>query len=268
MTLNKRIAEQIEIKDREFLGRPRKLVTFENPVYEEDSVSQIFQQDVADAAEGVLAAPHEEFRDVVRLGRPQFSQAQGGRVRLSRIGKKATIKTRSGLQIGPKVHYYQDISSINPAEDIELTVLGEQSGDAAIATPLQEGVNETAFHTVSFDDSIAVLDLNEPVGLGSEDDLIDTFDTDVGENLQLLVNSQGRQQFQIPVPAVRLKGVVEVVPDFEPVVIFHPENTSHTLIPSIYPHDVPYIIINLDTSGPDFSLHPSLFKRKKKKLSL
>lgn len=263
MTLNKRIAENIEVPEREFLGRPRKLVTFDNPVFEEDPVSLVFEQDVQDIVDEPRAAPHPEFRDVVRLGRLTFSQQEGGRVRASRIGKKAIMKTRSGTVIGPKVHFYQDISSIAPGESIEMVTLGEHSGDTSIVSPLNEGVTETEFEqpSIIIDDPPAVLDLEAEEY--PEETLIDSFDTDVGERLHLLIRPQGRQQFQIPVPVLDFDSPVKVVPDLDSVIIWRPDTS--TIVPHVNPDGGPLVIIVWDTTGPDFSLHPSLLRKRRKK---
>lgn len=261
MTLNRRIAENIEVPEREFLDRPRKLMTFDNPAFEEDPVSAAFELDVQEVVDVPRATPHPEFRDVVELGQLRFSQQEGGRVRASRIGKKATIKTRSGTVIGPRVHFYQDISSIAPGDTIEMVTLGEHSGDTSIASPLNEGVSETGFHSITIDDP-AILELAEEEEY-PEETLLDSFDTDVGERLHLLIRPQGRQQFQIPVPILDFDSPVKVVPDLDSVIIWTPDTS--TITPHVYPDDVPLIVLLWDTTGPDYSLHPSLFRKRRKK---
>lgn len=129
--------EQVEILGDTFLGAPETLVEYRNPLYNTEDVSLIFQRDIA----RVEAAPMEEFSNIVRLSRPMYSRLQNtGRLRVSRLGQRANIQTRSGLRIGPQAHFYQDISSILEPEGIEMQVLGEQSGDATIVQAQAETV--------------------------------------------------------------------------------------------------------------------------------
>lgn len=245
MTLNKRIAENIEIREPEFLGRARNLVTFDNPAFE-DSVSLVFDQDVAEIADELTAPPMSEFRDIIRLSRPLFSQAKPGRVRFSRIGQRATIRTRSGATIGPRVNYYQDLSTIVTEESIELVTLGEQPRDAVVVS----GPQETAFE---------VVDLSEETPLYADDDLLDVYE-DMGHSV-LSFNRRG--QTQIPVPNLQFKAPYKIVPDIDAEVVYHPEG-DEKLIP-IHPNDIPLVIINIDNTGPDFVLHPSYHRRKRKR---
>ncbi|MBN4836347.1 hypothetical protein H4F76_24725, partial [Enterobacter hormaechei] len=66
--------------------------------------------------------PDPDFMNIVALHRPAFTTRRGG-VRFSRLGRKATIQTRRGTQIGARVHYYYDISPIAQAEEIEMQPL-------------------------------------------------------------------------------------------------------------------------------------------------
>ncbi|AEO16191.1 L2 [Morelia spilota papillomavirus 1] len=130
--LYRRGTQQVQVPNRQFLSRPASLVQFDNPAFEGD-ISLEFARDVDNLAR---AAPDAAFADIRTLSRPIFSE-QEGRVRLSRLGTRGTLRTRSGAEIGGAVHFYQDISSILP-EEIELATLGEESTDAAIVTNTPE----------------------------------------------------------------------------------------------------------------------------------
>lgn len=120
------------------LGNPGHLVQygFENPAFEDDSISFGPIDDIA-------SAPHDDFTDVVHLSRPYFGEGDGGRVRISRLGIKATIQTRSGTYIGPRIHYYQDLSSVSHAPgDLEMqtftVVSGHDTATSSIAYPVAD----------------------------------------------------------------------------------------------------------------------------------
>lgn len=233
---------QIPISEPEFVTNPSRMVTFENPAFE-PSTSLIFEQDLETAA-----APHPEFRDIVRLGRQVLTEGPSGRVQISRLGKKGTIKTRSGVQIGSDVHYYKEISSIHP-EQIELRVLGEQSGEAAVA----DGLAESGIHTELLTEPPAEGDLFIP-------------EQDVSQSIQVhfggVTDNNG-------VPVVDYIGTPKsslyIVDTDEGVVIDYPE--SQTLEPSIVPTDIPLVLLDVfGYSSGNYYLHPSLLKKKKKKV--
>ncbi|ABA61876.1 L2 [Uncia uncia papillomavirus 1] len=250
--LYSRHIQQIRVQDPTFLSRPRSLVTFQNPVFD-DSVDLIFEQDVADVA---LAAPHEDFRDLVSLSRPVFSQTQEGRVRVSRLGTRATMRTRSGLVIGPQSHYYYDLSDIAPAENIELSPignfsLGEQSGQSVISS----GTSDL-----------------EIISLGGsslesypEELLLDEIES-VANDLQLVFGDRRAQQ-PISVPHIQ-RPSPQVFPQFEGVHVSQGDASKPPSIPTL-PEKTPAIVIEIWGSGNSYSLHPSLLsKRKRKRLSL
>ncbi|AMR98490.1 L2 [Macaca fuscata papillomavirus 1] len=112
-----RATQQVRVVDPAFLTSPARLVTYDNPAYEgvEDATLQFTHP-------SIYEAPDPDFLDIVALHRPALTSRKGT-VRLSRLGQRATLKTRSGKQIGAKVHFYHDLSSIAPAEEIELQPL-------------------------------------------------------------------------------------------------------------------------------------------------
>lgn len=116
------------------LWSPRTAVGAEyiNPAYEGD-VSLEFP-------ESASVAPNRDFTGVTRLGR-LFAREHEGAIRVGRLGQKASLRTRSGLTVGPRDYFYNDLSSIHgvPTPDtIELStlsagsdrplILGEDSG--------------------------------------------------------------------------------------------------------------------------------------------
>ncbi|QHQ97058.1 L2 protein [Felis catus papillomavirus 6] len=139
-----RRVQQVPVSDTAFLGRPRSLAVFENPAFVGDDGS--FELPLQGSVE---AAPHEEFRDLHRLGRLSYTQGPGGRLRIGRLGTKATMRLRSGTFIGPQVHYYQDLSTIDNIGSIELSVFGEQSGDSTLLLD----TSESTFVNVPLEDA-------------------------------------------------------------------------------------------------------------------
>ncbi|ATQ38398.1 L2 [Gammapapillomavirus 13] len=138
--LYQRFTLQVPTQSLGAVARPSRQVTFqfENPAFSED-VTMAFNQDV----EEVTAAPNEQFRDIQTLSRPRFSETESGHVRLSRIGQKASMKTRSGLIIGERVHYFYDISDITVGENIELPTISssvQTSGESIIQDSQIDGI--------------------------------------------------------------------------------------------------------------------------------
>nr|DAZ92265.1 TPA_asm: L2 [Manis javanica papillomavirus 1] len=234
-----RLVTQRQISEPEFLSNVRSLVTFENPSFTPEDVSLIFEKDV----QSLEAAPHEDFRDIVRLSRPYFEDI-GGHVRVSRFGQKASMKTRGGTIIGPIFHYYADISSILPGEEaIELNILGETSQEAVIVVDSDlDNISLTASLPSSF----------------SENELLDVPET-FPNNMQLSFGPRGRSI--LPLPDLSVERPPLSYLDL-PVFVHYPvADNGH---PIIYPSDIPLIIFRPDTTGLDFDIHPSLLKRRKR----
>ncbi|AFR33948.1 L2 [Miniopterus schreibersii papillomavirus 1] len=246
---NRRTA-QIPVPDEEFMTNPATLVTFENPAFDA-SMSLIFEQDLQGAA---AAAPHPDFQDIIRLGRPVLSEVPtGGRVRVSRLGKRGTIKTRSGLKIGGDVHFFRDLSSIAPAaeeEELEMEVLGEQSGISVLH------------------DSRAVAGVHSTTEIGdTEPGIIEVDDTE--ENISHVVHvnygGTGTDNHGLPFPDFSFSGRTPtvIVETERGIPIGRPEAP---LQPPVQPEDTPLVIIDPVGTGANYFLHPSLLRKKKKKL--
>nr|QZE11849.1 MAG: late protein 2 [Ailuropoda melanoleuca papillomavirus 5] len=246
-SLYNRRVQQIQVFDKAFLGQPRSLVTFENPVYTADDVDLIFAQDVDAVAE---AAPHSDFQDIVKLSRPTYEQTREGRVRVSRLGQRATMQTRSGLRIGPQAHFYYDVSDISEAielQPLEEPVFGETSGQSVITS------GSSDFEVISLDSSISLAPF-------SDDYLLDEIEA-VADNLQLVIGERRSQP--ISVPQLERPFVLSIS-DLDGVHVIHPSGDSQDTFIPVYPTDNPKILIDVEGSG-NFFLHPSLYKRKRRK---
>nr|ADC35722.1 L2 [human papillomavirus 18] len=119
--LYSRAYQQVSVANPEFLTRPSSLITYDNPAFEPVDTTLTFdpRSDV----------PDSDFMDIIRLHRPALTSRRGT-VRFSRLGQRATMFTRSGTQIGARVHFYHDISPIAPSpEYIELQPLVSATED-------------------------------------------------------------------------------------------------------------------------------------------
>lgn len=246
---NRRV-QQVRTRNPKFVAGPRQAVTFEfeNPAFTADDVSLVFEQDVTQLA---TAAPDPDFADIIRLGRPIFSETDTGNIRLSRLGQRGTIRLRSGTQIGQKVHFYYDFSTIDSGEAIELTNLGHHSGDASILNPLAEGT---------------VVDVTNIDGdeLYPEEALIDPQTESFSDSHLVLSSSNRRSIMTVPTlpPGVALRVFVQDVGDG--LFVSYPE--YHDDI-TVYPVPIeplqPAILIDPFSSA-DFVLHPSLRRKRKR----
>lgn len=248
-----RTVRQNPVENTQFLTRPSSLVQFENPAFDPDpDVTLTFDTD----PDLPRAAPDPDFRDVKRLGRVQYGQAPGGRVRVSRLGTTATMKLRSGTHTGGRAHYFHDISSIaDEPPGIELSTFGEHSGEQVIILDSSNSaiIDETNFEgTLSFPE---------------EEQLLDEYEEDFSHGQLVMASGRGRTRI-VNIPAARqsVKAYVTVTDLGDAVVVAHPDgidiSTSHTpftpLSPSVY--SPPSVDLSVT-----FDLHPSLLRRKRKR---
>jgi hypothetical protein len=139
--LYSRAYHQVRVNNFDFVTRPSSFVTFNNPAFEPGDTSLTFEP--ADTA------PDPDFLDIVRLHRPALTSRRGT-VRFSRLGKKATMFTRRGTQIGAQVHYYHDISNITATEDIEMQpLLTSESTDGLYDIYADADIDNAMLHTTS-----------------------------------------------------------------------------------------------------------------------
>ena len=247
--------QQVATRNLDFLGQPSRAVTFgfENPAYEPD-VSLSFEQDLQDIA----AAPDSDFADVVRLGRTRFSETDSGTVRLSRVGKRGTIRTRSGVRIGEDVHFYYDVSKIDTADAIEMSNLGEHSSDLTIVDALAES---------SFVDPFQ---LPDPLH-SEEQQLLDQLTEDFSNSHLVLTGSRRNATFTFPTlpPGIGLRIFLDDLP--ADLFVSYPQTTLtpskgfpiNPFTPDVPIEPLPPTIVELDNF--DYDLHPGLLRKRKRK---
>ncbi|AAA79490.1 minor capsid protein L2 [Human papillomavirus type 60] len=247
--LYNRFVQQQPTQNIDFLGRPSRAVQFEfeNPAFFNDEVTMQFEQDLQEVA----AAPDQDFADVRELGRARFSETSAGTIRVSRLGTKGTMKTRSGLTIGQKVHFYFDISDIPAAETIQLRTLGESSHDFSAVDNITESTYINLTETT-----------NE--GLIPDNILEDEF-TENFNNAQLIFATidEGESMIMPTIPpGVALK---LFIPEIAASVlnVVHPSSEWTILIPNV-PDEIIQPAMAVDVYD-DFYLHPHLLRRRKRK---
>lgn len=250
---NRRLVQQVNVENPLFVSRPSRLVQFQfdNPAFEEE-VTQIFEQDIDTFNE----PPDRDFLDIKTLGRPQYSETPAGYVRVSRLGKRGTIRTRSGTQIGSQVHFYRDLSTINTEDPIELQLLGEHSGDATIV----QGPVESTFIDINVDEN----PLSEDFSAHSDDLLLDEANEDFSGSQLVVGGRRSTSSYTVPRFETTRSGSY-YVQDTKGYYVAYPEDRD-TSTNIIYPTpDLPVVIIHtFDTSG-DFYLHPSLSRKLKRR---
>ncbi|AST11852.1 L2 [Felis catus papillomavirus type 5] len=236
--------KQVEVSEPAFLGRPGTLVEygFENPAYDPDETLTF------EVPESPRAAPHSDFQDIGVLGRVRYGLGQGGRLRVSRQAGRNTVRLRSGTRIGERVHFYTDLSSVR--ESIEMSVLGEQSGDLSVV--LSEG------------DGTLVVSSSD-VGRSEEELLLDELQEDFSGGQLTFVSERG-QTTVVSLPSYENIDVSFVVPsDFSGgVIVSHAGEDEGEWSGSIPSWPVmPPIIFDPETST--FDLHPSLHRHRRKR---
>lgn len=259
---NRRLTEQVAVTDPLFLGRPSRLVQFQfdNPTFEEE-VTQTFERDV----EAFEEPPDRQFLDVVRLGRPTYSETPQGYVRVSRLGRRATIRTRSGAQVGAQVHFYRDLSTID-SEALEMQLLGEHSGDSTIV----QAPMESSFIDINIDEPeslhVGLQETTEAddIDYNSADLLLDDNIEDFSGS-HLVFGNTRRSTTTYTVPRFESpRNTGFYIQDVQGYNVAYPESRDTTEI--ILPQsDTPTVVINFEEAGGDYYLHPSLKTRKRKR---
>ncbi|UJQ88223.1 L2 protein [Molossus molossus papillomavirus type 2] len=248
---NRRLVQQIEVPETEFLEQPRTLITFENPTFNDQDLTMIFENELNEITRTPpRAAPHRDFTDLKYLGRKLFSKApKSGRVRVSRVGKKGTLRTRSGVQIGSHVHYYQDLSSILPAEEVELLPLGEVTGTEEIIT----GEGETPFVEVDLNDAADTL------GEAPANDLavIEQHDEYGYSDTTVVPETDLRHRTFYPEDVLGFAG---------PNVVVSYPTTTRDVRPKVIPEDEPWVpYYTFSDNATEFFFEPCLFGKRRKR---
>lgn len=232
--------EQVRVEESDFLSRPGRLVAFDytNPAFDAE-ISEVFERDIEEAE----AAPSSRFQDVVRLGRERLSRARSGLVRVSRLGQRASMQTRSGLRVGARTHFYMDLSPIVPEDTLEEIPLGEFSNSSVVVDP-------------------------NIYGEAIEEDLVDTYEEseNLGSNVQLIID-EFLEDASINEVAVDVPFNPRKPPQLYPGIDFsglavHHDNGRAVLPGELIPADSPTIILGLSS---DYYLHPSLERRKRRR---
>lgn len=229
-----RSVQQVPVRNPAFLYQPSSLVQFEyeNPAFTPDDLTLRFQQDVADIA----AAPDSAFSDVRILHRQELSETPRGTVRASRLGTRGYMRTRANTLLGQNVHYYYDISSIEPAESTELATIVDLSGNQAI--PAEQ---ETSF--VYSDNDLL-------------DDLVESFND---SHLVLQTEDDGEP---VTVPMFATGSVKVFITDIN-TDFYRPYTKYIVNINNIIPRTVDLGTINAFAST--YDLHPSYLRKRKRK---
>ncbi|ATQ38180.1 L2 [Gammapapillomavirus sp.] len=246
----KRYIKQVRTSNPDFIGQTSRAVTFEfeNPAFERD-VSLQFEKDVNELS----APPDEDFADIRTLTKPALTETPKGTIRVSRLGQTATMKTRSGLIVGQTVHFYYDLSTIDPVETIELQPLGEFSGESIDVNTLTQGSTVNVFENPAFE-------------FPEEELLDDTPEAFSDSHLVISYTDEAGDRFEIPgiPPGISIKvfvddyaqGVFVQYPDHLPMI-----PPTEIVVPQQPLEPVSY----LDSLSSDYYLHPSLYSRKRKR---
>ena len=155
---------QVQTTNVNLLGDVSRAIQFgfENPAFDPE-VSLQFEQDVNE----ITAAPDPDFTGIQKISRPFYSTTPNRTIRISRLGSKAGVRTRSGIVVGQPVHYFYDISTI---EEIELPTLTQSSSTGLIELSTESTfIDSTGFeypelldtYGEQFDNAHLILDITD-----------------------------------------------------------------------------------------------------------
>nr|AYA94369.1 MAG: L2 protein [Human papillomavirus] len=249
--LYNRYVQQVPTRQVLSASRPRVTFEFENPAFEEE-IADVFDREVQQLAD---TAKSQGMTDVIQLSDIRFGESPGGTVRVSRLGQRQGMITRSGLQVGQRVHFYYDVSPI-AKDSLELRTFGEYSHEASVVDELGESSFINPFEN-PIEGSLEFTD----------DILMDTLEEDFqGTHVVLTDTNISGDTSQIPTipPGI---GVRIFVDDYaKSIFVNHsiPDNV-------VYPTEIPYSPIKptyeVDVNSFDFDIHPANIRRKRKRSS-
>lgn len=239
----RRHIQQTATRNPNLLGDVSRAIQFgfENPAFDPE-VSLQFEQDVSD----VTAAPDSDFAGVRRISRPFLTATDNGSVRVSRLGTRGGVRTRSGLIAGQDVHFYYDIS---PIEHIELPTLRSST-----STVLEPSTQETIL---------------EPTVVSAstfrEEDLLDSYN-ETFNNLHLEVPGAENSDELTVIPIYNSFSARPIIVSVGDGTFYSAGNsyTGHTILPDSSIKPIPHDLL-VEVYSDDYNLHPSLFKRKRKR---
>lgn len=243
--LYKRYTEQVPTQQVLNVTTPKVTFQFENPAFE-DEISNVFEKEVE-------AIANSELDDIVTLSDIRVNQLPNRTVRVSRLGHRLGMTTRSGLQIGQQVHLYYDISPI-PKDNIELQQLGEFSHVSTIVDEL----TTSSFINVFEQPIEGTLEF-------SDDTLVDNLEESFTGHLIVTTTDSAGDSVDYPIlPAST--NIKVFVDDFaKDILVFHPTTNSSSVDITDYAITPlqPSIIYALE--GSDYDIHPSVIRRKRKR---
>lgn len=228
---------------------PRVFYEFENPAFDTDTgVTNVFQREVQALAEST------DLQGTVTLSDIRFGESANRTVRVSRVGQRLGMTTRSGLQISERVHFYYDISPI-PTNNIELQTFGEFSNESTVVDEL----TTTSFINMFEQPIQGSLQFSDEVLL---DDYAESFNN---SHLIVTATDTDNETFNIPLfsPASNIKVFVNDIG--KDIFVYHPSNDNipiHMPSTSFTPLHPSF---SLDIQGASYDIHPSLLRRKRKR---
>nr|WGU21307.1 L2 [Firstpapillomavirinae PV-HMU-1] len=248
----------VEIPDLEYLLNPQQyvLVGVDNPAFAPDLTIDPLPS-VPDPD------PRLPLADLSALSRVHFTEASG-RVRVNRYGVRPTIRLRSGVQLGAATHHYADISSIAADEGLELTAIGEHTGDSDL-------LDAAATFTILDAAAAPFSEVHPATGLDSlsEAALVDSLSEEF-PGVQLVLLSAPDDPVPVPVPDAPWPHRL-FVEHTGGLYLHYPVSTPEDTgaVPASFPGshvDVPVFPVDLDYSyGDTFQLF-HILRRKRKRL--
>nr|AYA94645.1 MAG: L2 protein [Human papillomavirus] len=247
-----RFTQQVPVQHPEFLGQVSRLAQFEytNPAFDPD-VTVAFERDL----EAIESAPVPEFQDIRILSRPYFAETADRAVRVSRLGTRSSMITRSGLTLGQPVHFYFDISpiaSVPSVEAIEMQTIPELTGTNIMVN----AQGESSFITPET--------INVAEQLFDETDLVDPLTENF--NNAHLVFSTSEETETITLPSFKPSSVKFTFGTDYGVNIFNAQSSATVVVVPSNASSKPISVSGF--SGIDYILDPAFLPKKKRKVDL
>lgn len=222
-----------------------------NPVYEGAEELSIA---IPEGAGGML---NSDFIGTTRLGRV-FGVERGGRITIGRTGQKTSLRTRSGVAVGPRHYFFSELSSIAPLSDtVELSTLNplDISMLEGEGTIIEGNVDGT-----STMDTISLSSWSE-VSWGEASDIALLDDDTPSFHGQLVIGTRrSTQQVNLPVTYRPLpEGAITVDHGDDPS---FPAPASPV---GPAPSDPTVVVYVGPVTGADYYLHPSLLRRRRRR---
>ncbi len=215
---------------------------FENPVFD----SKAFEPELPTDA----PPTHADAEESPFISAAKLLQGPSGRVGVSRIARPTAMGTRSGVRVGPLFHLRHSFSTIAPsAESVELVPTVLEEGEV-ITTVAESHLGDNAFEEVDLDSVTSDTPLLETEHLSHS-----------GKKSNLpAAGGMSRPVIAVDVDAGQSEGLQP--PRIRDISTGHdhynPDSTSTIVIDGN--------IIIYSTYFKHYYLHPSLYRRKRKRL--